>query len=719
MVSMSDCFIVCSPGWYTEERNAEETIVVGDVKKTLVTISRIRSERSQGKWVTFDKNGEFIIHVPYAGSKVLVPISFCTIDDIRHVLSYRWAGAYGHQPLQQNDAPIDFLRISATEKVWVDYLNHLNDEDLKRGVIESMGTLYSSRPVYAKYLHDFSPSVDCKGLSTMLSCITRGWIWQEIAFTDSDVVPENASSVRLLVELIKTGSEFVRGIMQDGFNEPKEKNVNEVIKFAIDCLWRARNLASNESAYIFFIENAESHKLLIEKAMQKVIKYRDGADPVCVKLLAALDNLENANFSRVEDSFAASFCTLLQSNTDTFGPIPNGKLAPDNFHITVTDMLRKVTRENKWDVEWWQQCVVDHPVSQLNHPKFESVIISPGTCSVIVAGKTYDLELCYNRPLQGQELDVSDKNEDGTHEILSLSYRITNGELFVVGFQTTSSIRFVPIGGLRVTEDTVEAVKDPTKGSRWTQTTWYSRDADWLNVLKRWKSFPEKSIQSLREMSNCRVGLSSKGTRRGNEKKKTDSVVENAQLLKQAGFDGVTLVKLGGATGPYNVIWKQINKKRHGKSSENYYMFRFGKKGGEVIGQHWNVFVAAKVAASVPDEFAPSKGLRLENYVLHFGHVASSDNLFFVVHPTEWGPFQRRFVEVLDRGKFEHEQCMWATECPASPASSLALESFISDEASSSGEGVSEASSAHYPKLIGLELTDGLSGQFLRPIIGN
>lgn len=489
---------------YTACTDGQGNVVTENGNKILVTVERIKLERGKNKWVTFDRHGDYIVQVPYAQSTILVPISFCYSDDIKHVLSYRWAGAYG-QLLVGTDAPIDFLSISATEKVWVDYLNHLNQDELKKDVINNMGDLYNSRPVHAKYLHDFSPSTDCKGLSKFLTCITRGWIWQEIAFTGPDVTPKNAQAVTLLVELIKSGSEIVRCLIEDGFFQPKEKNVNEVIKFAIDTLWRARNLADNQSAYVFFIEDGELNENMINRAIEKVISLRMGnpnnpSKQITMKVLAALDNLENANYTMVEDGFFASFSTLIQSNTEIFGPIPPGKVAPDNLHITVTDMLRTFTKEQGWNVEFWQQCVINHPLSQLYHPNFESIVISNGQITVVVeGGHSFGLKLSYNRPLQGEELDKNTKSIDGKHDILSLAYRINCGELYVIGFQTKTKMRVVPAGALRVTERSVEEVKGSNMSSKWTQTTWYSRDVDWLNVLEKWKK-PDVVVSKKKHM---------------------------------------------------------------------------------------------------------------------------------------------------------------------------------------------------------------------------
>ena len=485
----------------------QEEITSNGSKKTLVTIERIREERAKNKWVTFDKNGEYMIQAPYANSYMLIPISFCHIDDIKHVLSYRWAGAWG-QSLNENDAPVDFLCISATEKVWVDYLNHLNDKELTKGVIENMGNLYCSRPVHAKYLYDFAADfgkkqLDSKGLSRLLACLTRGWIWQEIAFTGPEVTPPDAQVVSLLVELIKTGSEVVRCLIDNGFEEPKQQNVNEVIKFAIDTLWRARNLADNESAYEFFIEDKDLNQDLIQEAIEVVKGFRLDNDNdneseerdeqltnrLTMKVLAAMDNLENANFTKVEDSFCASFSTLLQSNQDYFGTIEKGEVAPKDLNKKITDMIQSLCEKNEWDVELWQQCVIEHPLSQLDHPLFESIQVVGNDIYVHIKDveQVFKFKMSYNRPLQGQELDKSTESVDGTHEILSLSYRINKGKLYVIGFQTKSKLRVVPQECLMVSNSAVEAVQDKTMSSRWTQTTWYSRDKDWLNVLNSWK----------------------------------------------------------------------------------------------------------------------------------------------------------------------------------------------------------------------------------------
>lgn len=483
---------------YALDHFAAEHVTTNGTKKILATLDRVKKERAKNKWVTFDRNGEYIVQVPYANTMVLVPVSFCDKDDIKHVLSYRWAGAHG-QRLHENDAPIDFLCISATEKVWVDYLNHFNQDELKVGVIKNMGSLYNSLPVYAKYLHDFSLTLDRKGMSHLLACITRGWIWQEIAFTGPEITPEGAETIKLLVELIKTGSEIVRCLIDDGFACPNDRNVNEVIKFAVDALWRARNLADNESAYIFFIQDRDLNKSLIHEAIDKVIALRNISDQdpsknVTMKVLAALDNLENANFSRVEDGFVASFSTLLQSYPDVFGPIQPGKIAPENLESKITEMLITSTRDFNWDLEWWQQCVIDHPLSQLKHPKFESITVKNNDIVVSVhdMDETFKLSLGYSRPLTHQELTKSTETVEGEHGILSLSYRIFKGELYVVGFQTKSLLRIVPKNALLVTDLTVMKVDDVKMSSRWMQTTWYSEDKKWLEVLAKWKEADEE-----------------------------------------------------------------------------------------------------------------------------------------------------------------------------------------------------------------------------------
>jgi len=471
-------------------------ILNGDTK-SIATIDHIRRYRSEGLWVTFDRNGKHVVQVPYGGADILIPISFCEQDDIRHVLSYRWAGAYG-QKLEGNDAPIDFLRIASEERVWVDYLNHLNHEDLKRDVINNMGQLYAKRPVLAKYLWDFNPDDECAGISKLLACITRGWIWQEMAFSGNELIPPNAELVRLLIELIKVGAEPLRCIIKDGFMEPKDKDVNEVIKFSIDVLWRARNLADNKSAYRFFIKDSKINKDLILQAISEIKKYRENKEcnPLHLNLLAALDNLENANFTKVEDCFNASFSTLLQSYPEELGHIKEGEVAPEGFDQTVTDILCNLTEKQNWDIEWWQQCTIDHPLSQLCHPRINSILVNGDDIQVFAEGdKQFNLKSSYIRQLQG----VLDKDENliqGKYDILNLSYRIQRGSLIVVGFQTKCNIRVVPTQGIQVTKTKMEVDPDPTNSSKWTQTTWYSRDADWLKVLDKWENHAKSNGSS-------------------------------------------------------------------------------------------------------------------------------------------------------------------------------------------------------------------------------
>ena len=41
--------------------DTDGSMILDGVKKTSVNIDRIRSERSKGKWIVFDKNGDYII----------------------------------------------------------------------------------------------------------------------------------------------------------------------------------------------------------------------------------------------------------------------------------------------------------------------------------------------------------------------------------------------------------------------------------------------------------------------------------------------------------------------------------------------------------------------------------------------------------------------------------------------------------------------------------
>ena len=54
---------------------------------------------------------------------------------------------------------------------------------------------------------------------------------------------------------------------------------------------------------------------------------------------------------------------------------------------------------------------------------------------------------------------------------------------------------------------------------------------------------------------------------------------DNAKLLKEAGLYSKTLVKLGAATGPYPVEWKQAKKQFLGSTQEDYYVCKFAEVG--------------------------------------------------------------------------------------------------------------------------------------------
>lgn len=78
----------------------------------------------------------------------------------------------------------------------------------------------------------------------------------------------------------------------------------------------------------------------------------DPSNQITLKVLAVLDNLENAEYLMVKDGFIASFSTLLQSNTDIFGDIAPGKFAPDNVHVTITNMPKQFTKKEGWNVKF-------------------------------------------------------------------------------------------------------------------------------------------------------------------------------------------------------------------------------------------------------------------------------------------------------------------------------------------------------------------------------
>lgn len=134
---------------------------------------------------------------------------------------------------------------------------------------------------------------------------------------------------------------------------------------------------------------------------------------------------------------------------------------------------------------------------------------------------------------------------------------------------------------------------------------------------------------------------------------------ENKVLLENAGVRGKHLVRLCDKhiAGPYRVAWKQSKRSWFG-CEEKYYACKFleGHADGTVAegGKKYTVLIAAKVGLKEIKKIKviSTEGHTVDDCVLHFGYTAFTADtmeLFFVIHPNAWGPFQNRFREVLEK----------------------------------------------------------------------
>jgi hypothetical protein len=440
-------------------------------------IADLERIRARSLWIVYCRQGKYRLVMPYRGLKVLVPCDICADQDGFHVMSYRWKG------LDEADhcegcAPLAFTSgdIVPDVRYWVDYMNHLDDPRLKIGVIQQMGLLYANKKVYAKYLHDYVHSPE--GFLVLINCLTRGWVWQEIAITDDDVMPTQSDRVRLLIEMVKTGSEIVRGIVPNGYGHPNSKpSMHEIVKFGADALWRARNLGRNEAAIRLFVRDYERYEELLGQAADYVrnIRTKHG-DVMMINLLAAFDNLENVNFTRKEDGFHASFSTFMAKYAAAF--------KGQDFTVWATTKLEQVTREQGWDLEVWQQCVAGHSLAQLNHTRVSKIFCRPDRSILVAVGEDQIVTgLSYSKVLYGDYKATATGALVGEFDVRSCNYRILHGEVVLVGVNTSEGVRVVFDKGVRLRDGAVSA----ETCSRWATTTWYSVDEDWSSVLDSWE----------------------------------------------------------------------------------------------------------------------------------------------------------------------------------------------------------------------------------------
>eukprot|EP00961_Rhodomonas_salina_P047499 638193-Rhodomonas_salina.9 len=172
-----------------------------------LSIDELRGHRQQGLWCTADSDGDFLLTVKNkAGKQIEVRCSFVAAEHIDYMVSYRWKH-FCTVPENGTEIAVNFLNVTERRgRCWVDSLNHLNDDDLKRQVVEGMGELYRTHKVVAEYFLYPAPK-SVKEVFRMLMEATRGWMWQEVA-VGVGVEEFGSNTGRLCLEMLRLGKDW-------------------------------------------------------------------------------------------------------------------------------------------------------------------------------------------------------------------------------------------------------------------------------------------------------------------------------------------------------------------------------------------------------------------------------------------------------------------------------------------------------------------------------
>ncbi len=128
-------------------------------------------------------------------------------------------------------------------------------------------------------------------------------------------------------------------LLHGGYSPPTDMGVDDMVKFAVDSLWRVRTGYSDEVGITLFTQQTPQIISRFAEATARVRQLRSqmGTEKVA-RALAALDNLENSNFTNVGDMFDASFATY----KELFG-MADGELA---------STFRTSCRWRPWSLGW-------------------------------------------------------------------------------------------------------------------------------------------------------------------------------------------------------------------------------------------------------------------------------------------------------------------------------------------------------------------------------
>ncbi|KAL9647712.1 hypothetical protein ABK040_015201 [Willaertia magna] len=117
-------------------------------------------------------------------------------------------------------------------------------------------------------------------------------------------------------------------------------------------------------------------------------------------------------------------------------------------------------------------------------------------------------------------------------------------------------------------------------------------------------------------------------------------MVETNVLLKQYGLNNVTLENQSGHGVSIDIEWSQIDKSLFG-CKESYKQCEY-----KVMGTDKRVIVFIANACGSPPNTIHTSGY---HGLLHCGYIYEEKDglnaIFFVIHPSDWAPYQHRFRE--------------------------------------------------------------------------
>jgi len=273
-----------------------------EAARTPLTLDILRRQRAEHRWCVANDEGDFVLTVfpvETDGDQVHIYCSFVSEDDIDHMVSYRWK-VFCTVPENGTRIAVNFRNVTrARGRCWVDSLNHLNDEKLKKNVLGEMGGLYRKHKVVAEYFL-YDPE-NVQSVTDMLKEASRGWMWQELAL-GRGVEEFRSNAARLCFELLRLG--------RDWYDAAKMSGDAQIVAMVYALEKCAEQGAEFDGCYgLDRLLEVEEESVARVRAL---IEERDELERV---LMSAAGNLQNANIGErhtlvKQDLVAASLAVL-------------------------------------------------------------------------------------------------------------------------------------------------------------------------------------------------------------------------------------------------------------------------------------------------------------------------------------------------------------------------------------------------------------------------